>query len=325
MSRPSRRWPIALGALALFGVALYLVLSSSSASTDASEDGTSLTGAQLMARTVNRDDPFANGRVFVVKAGRQQQISGPPLSCERVDFAGGKGLCMTIAERGREGETTTFDSSLQRLARAPLAGMPLQARVSNDGRLGALTSVANANVEPDDEVDGVASETDIADMRSGQEVADLASFRLTKGARAFEPADPRFASVTFAKGSDRFYATMRSAGRSYLVEGSIDKETMRVLREGIELPSLSPDGRRIACRAKLDGGRPRLAVLDLATMKLRLLAERRQIEEQVEWLNDDALVYSDGFDIYTVAADGSGAPRLVVHDAASPVALPAAS
>jgi len=317
----TRRGAIALGSLGLLGAALYLILSSSSASTDAGEDGTSLVGAQVMARTVNRDDPFANGRVFVVKAGRQQQISGPPLSCERVDFAGGKGLCMTIAERGREGETTIFDSGLQPLSRATLAGMPLQARVSSDGRLGALTSVANANVEPDDEVDGVASETDIVDMRSGREVADLASFRLTKEGRAFEPAEPRFESVTFAKGSDRFYATMRSAGRSYLVEGSIEGRTMRVLREGIELPSLSPDGHRLACKARVGGGRWRLAVLDLATMKLRPLAEHRQIEEQVEWLNDDALVYSDGFDIYTVAADGTGAPRLVVRDASSPVAL----
>lgn len=324
MNSRNRGSALAVGALAVIGVAVYLILSPSDARTSSAGDEmtTGLAGAQLMVRAVDRNDPFANGRVFVVKAGRPRQLSGPPLDCERVDFAGGRGVCMTIAERGREGETTIFDSSLRRLERAPLAGMPLQARVSNDGRLGALTAVANANVEPDDEVDGVASETTILNLRSGRQLADLASFPISKGGRPFEPAEPRFASVTFAKGSDRFYATLRVAGRSYLVEGSIAGRTMRILRGGIEAPSLSPDGRRLACKVQVGDDRWRLAVLDLKTMKLRRLAEHRQIEEQVEWLDDDALVYSDGFDVYTVAADGSGSPRLVLHDATSPVTLP---
>jgi hypothetical protein len=322
MSSRNRGWAMAVG-VAVLGVAAYLVLSPQDARTSSADGGpaaTGLAGAQLMVRTVDRNDPFANGRVFVVKGGRPRRLSGPPLDCERVDFAGGKGVCMTIAERGREGETTIFDSSLRPLERAPLAGMPLQARVSSDGRLGALTAVANANVEPDDEVDGVASETTIVDMRSGRELADLASLQISRAGKAFEPAEPRFASVTFAKGSDRFYATLRVDERSYLVEGSIARRTMRVLRDGIEAPSLSPDGRRIACKVQV-GDRWRLAVLDLETMRLRELAEHRQIEEQVEWLNDDALVYSNGFDVYTVAADGSGSPRLVLRDATSPVTL----
>ena len=323
MSSRSRGLAMAVG-VAVLGVALYLVFSPQDARTSSAAGGpaaTGLAGAQLMVRTVDRNDPFANGRVFVVKGGRPRRLSGPPLDCERVDFSGGKGVCMTIAERGREGETTIFDSSLRRLERAPLAGMPLQARVSSDGRLGALTAVANANVEPDDEVDGVASETTIVDMRSGRELADLASFQISKGGKAFEPVEPRFASVTFAKGSDRFYATLRVAEHSYLVEGSIARRTMRILRDGIEAPSLSPDGRRIACKVQVGEDRWRLAVLDLKTMRLRRLAEHRQIEEQVEWLDDDALVYSDGFDVYTVAADGSGSPRLVLRDATSPVTL----
>jgi hypothetical protein len=325
MSSRGRGLAMMAGALAVLGVALYLILSPPDARTSSAGGGpvtTGLAGAQLMVRAVDPNDPFANGRVFVVKAGQERQLSGSPLDCERVDFAGGSGVCMTIAERGREGETTIFDASLRRLARAPLAGMPLQARVSSDGRLGALTAVANANVEPDDEVDGVASETAIVDMRSGRELADLASFRISRGGHAFQPAEPRFSSVTFAKGSDRFFATLRAAGRSYLVEGSIARRTMRVLRDGIEAPSLSPDGRRLACKAQVGEDRWRLAVLDLATMRLRPLTEHRQIEEQVEWLNDDALVYSDGFDVYTVAAEGSGSPRLVLRNATSPVALP---
>jgi hypothetical protein len=59
----------------------------------------------------------------------------------------------------------------------------------------------------------------------------------------------------------------------------------------------------------------------LATLHAHPVAERRPIDDQVEWLNDQTLIYSDGLDVYTTSADGSGEPRLVLRDASSPVAL----
>ena len=97
---------------------------------------------------------------------------------------------------------------------------------------------------------------------------------------------------------------------------------MHVVRSHVECPSLSPDGTRIGYKSRIGNeNRWQLKVLDLATMKSHDVAEHRPINDQVEWLDDNTLVYSDGFDVYTVPADGSGEPRLVVHDASSPVAL----
>jgi hypothetical protein len=64
-------------------------------------------------------------------------------------------------------------------------------------------------------------------------------------------------------------------------------------------------------------------VLDVATLKDHAVAEPRSIDDQAEWLDDNTLAYSDERNVYTVLADGSGEPGLLVRDATSPVRLPA--
>jgi Tol biopolymer transport system component len=124
--------------------------------------------------------------------------------------------------------------------------------------------------------------------------------------------------------SDRFYATLGTGDHHYLVEGSIKGREMKVLRDGVECPSLSPDGKQIAYKSRIDqSNRWRLRVLDVATLEDHGLAEKRSIDDQVEWLDDDTLAYSDGHNVYTVPADGGGEPALLVRDAASPVRLSA--
>ena len=98
--------------------------------------------------------------------------------------------------------------------------------------------------------------------------------------------------------------------------------TLRVLRDGVECPSLSPDGTQIAYKSRIgDETRWRLRVLDVATLEDHAVAEERSIDDQVEWLDDDTLAYSDEKNVYTVPADGSGEAELLVKDAASPVRL----
>jgi hypothetical protein len=64
-------------------------------------------------------------------------------------------------------------------------------------------------------------------------------------------------------------------------------------------------------------------VLDLDTLKVVTTAETRNVDDQADWLDERTLAYglqrSDGVnDVWTVPADGSGAPRLLVHQANSP-------
>lgn len=327
MSRRRRRALAVITALCIAGGAIYLVLAAlnpNQVTTDArplaSRDGTELAGSQLMVRAVDRNDPRLNGRVFVVKDGRPRQLVGDGPACERVYFAGGRGLCLATAETGVSYEATIFDSSLRPLKQLRLAGVPSRARVSSDGRYGAMTVFVNGHAYLG--AGGFSTATTIVEMRSGDQLGNLESFEVIKDGKPFDAADFNFWGVTFARDSNRFYATLRTSGHYYLVEGNVRQRTMRVVRDGVECPSLSPDGTRIAYKSRIgDENRWRLKVLDLATLSAHPVADRRSIDDQVEWLDDSTLIYSDSFDVYTVPADGSGAPRMVLRDASSPVSL----
>lgn len=326
MGKGQKRALLAIAALCLVGAVgyvLFAALDPGSVDTEASpvaSGGTELAGSQLMVRAVDRGDPRLNGRIFVVKNGRPQQLTGEELACERVYFDAGRGICLATAETGIAYEATVFDSSLEPLNTFELAGLPSRARVSADGRYGAVTVFVNGHAYVGS--GGFSTATTIVDMSSGEPLENLESFEVIKDGEPFDAVDFNFWGVTFAADPNTFYATLRSGSEYYLVEGDIERRTMRVLRDGVECPSLSPDGTRIAYKSRIgDENRWRLRVLDVDTLRDHPVGEQRSIDDQVEWLNDDTLVYSDGLDTYTVPAEGEAKPRLVLRDATSPVAL----
>jgi hypothetical protein len=72
----------------------------------------------------------------------------------------------------------------------------------------------------------------------------------------------------------------------------------------------------------------RLSVLDLATMAVTPLAEPGSVDDQAAWLDDGTVAYTlrqpDGRpDIWSVPADGTGTPRLLMPQADSPAPLSA--
>lgn len=329
MSKGRRRALAAIAALCTLAAVGYLVLAAldpNRVSTDArpiaSGEPVGLAGAQLMVRAVDREEPFLNGRVFVLAGGRPREVDGGEMSCARVYFAGGRGLCLATAESAIDYEATIVDSALRPLERLDLAGLPSRARISSDGRYGAMTVFVSGHAYLNS--GGFSTVTTIVDLRSGKQLGNLEGFDVTKDGKPFEAADFNFWGVTFASDSNRFYATLRSGAHYYLVEGDLSRGALRVLRDGVECPSLSPDGTRIAFKSRIgDENRWRLAVLDLATLVAHPVAERRSIDDQPEWLDERTLVYSDGLDVFTVPADGTGASRRILRNASSPVSLAA--
>jgi hypothetical protein len=161
-------------------------------------------------------------------------------------------------------------------------------------------------------------------MASGSSFGDLEDFTATKDGVPWSSEDFNLWGVTFAPDdSDKFYATLRTAGKTHLVVGDVQARTVEVLRENVECPSLSPDGTRIAFKKLTEGlvGQWRLHVLHLATMDETPLAETRNIDDQVEWLDDESVLYGDGQDVWTVPADGSGSPRMFIAEALSPAVV----
>ncbi len=283
--------------------------------------GAVLNRSDVMVRAVEPSSPQLNGRVFIVDHGKVKQLSGD-LSCERVYFAAGRGICMGVAPSGVDYTAQVFDAKMQVVNTIPLSGLPSRARVSEDGRYGAMTVFVSGDSYLESST-AFSTRTYVVEMASGKAIDQLEQFQVTKEGKPFDAIDFNFWGMTFdPKDSDRFYATLGTGDHHYLVEGSIKGREMKVLRDGVECPSLSPDGKQIAYKSRIGhSNRWHLRMLDLATLKDHGLAETDSIDDQAEWLDNDTLAYADGANVYTVPADGSGEPGLLVRDASSPVQL----
>jgi hypothetical protein len=304
------------------GYVVYAALGPSQTTTDAQPTaGQVPSDVPVMVRAVDPKKPTLNGRVFVVEDGKVVRRSRD-LACERVYYAGGRGICMGVAPSGVDYTATVFDSKFEPLHTITLLGLPSRARVSADGRYGA-TTVFVAGDSYLSSPTAFSTRTTILDMKSGEQIGQLEQFEVTKGGKPFDAVDFNFWGISFdPTDSNRFYATLATGEHHYLVEGDIAARSLRVLRDGVECPSLSPDGTQIAFKSRIGGeNRWRIHVLDVADLKDHPVAEQRSIDDQVEWLDGETLVYSDGENVYTVPADGGGEVQLLVRDATSPVRL----
>jgi len=303
------------------GYLAYAALGPDQTTTEARpQAGAAPTGVGVMVRAVDPSKPTLNGRVFVVEDGKVSRRSGD-LACERVYYAAGRGICMGVAPSGVDYTAKIFDANFQTLHTIDLTGLPSRARVSADGRYGAMTVFVAGDSYLGNST-AFSTRTTILDMADGRQIGQLEQYEVTKDGKPFDAVDFNFWGVTFAKDPNRFYATLATGDHHYLVEGDVATESMRVLRDGVECPSLSPDNRQIAYKSRIGTeNRWRIHVLDVKTLADHPVAENRSIDDQVEWLDDATLAYSDGTNVYTVPADGSGEPQLLVKDATSPVRL----
>jgi len=246
--------------------------------------------------------------------------------CDRFYAAQGTAICL---QRGGALPATyadVLDHSLHRVRQVKTAGFPNRARVSASGRMVSWTMFVQGDSYLSDDF---STRTAVLDTRTGRLVDDVESIPLTLDGKPYHAADVNYWGITFAGDDNTFYATVRTGGRTYLVQGDYKSWTARTLRENVECPSLSPDGTRIVFKKRVNAGanRPwRLYVLDLRTMAETPLAEEHSVDDQAAWLDGSTVMYgrprqSGGdWDVWAVPADGTGAPRVLIPDASSPTA-----
>ena len=170
----------------------------------------------------------------------------------------------------------------------------------------------------------------ILNAATGQPLIDnLEQFAVTRNGAEFKSKDFNFWGVTFARDENVFYATLWSKATTYLIEGDLAKRTAKVIHDVVECPSLSPDNTRIAFKKRAPGPRVvwRLTVLDVKSGQETPVGETRSVDDQVEWLNNDHLLYalsesengsSASTDLWTIPATADGTPQLLLQGAFSP-------
>jgi hypothetical protein len=285
----------------------------------------------LMFRSTTLGDTY--GRLVFVPLNHPNASSAvSDMRCDRVHFAAGRGVCLT-ARRGvfTTYEAIVFDAAFKPLFTVPLRGTPSRVRVSADGRVAAMTVFVSGHSYA---TSGFSTHTSIIDLWTGDVIApDLEKFTLWRDGGRLQAVDLNFWGVTFSHDHQRFYATLGTGGRTYLIEGEIATQTAWVRHSELECPALSPDNTRLAFKKRVGSAWGpiswRLAVLDLTTQQEWLLAETRSIDDQAEWLDDASVLYalpdqtarSAVMNTWVVPADGSGEPRLFVAHAYSPVVI----
>ncbi|MFG2046718.1 hypothetical protein ACGFIW_04725 [Micromonospora sp. NPDC048935] len=250
-------------------------------------------------------------------------VSG--LECLRVYAAAGTGVCLR-PETAWSYQVVVLDAALRQTRAVDVPGLPNRARVSASGRMVSWTTFVGGDSYT---ASGFSTRTGILDTTTGATVTSLEEFAITRDGRSYRSPDVNYWGVTFTADDNRFYATMSTAGRRYLVRGDVAARTVETLKENVECPSLSPDGTRVAFKEAVDADPAkgwRLSVLDLATMRVTATAETRSVDDQAAWLDGRTLAYTlrqdDGQpDVWSVRADGSGAPRLTIPGAESPSPL----
>ncbi|MEV0649765.1 hypothetical protein AB0I28_31365 [Phytomonospora sp. NPDC050363] len=297
-------------------IALVLALGAAYVVWRGASAGTAAGGAPL-------DLARAGSIVYVSDDGLTRQTGSDatgPL-CRRSYVAGGTLSCLYGLGPAFSSELVVYDAKSRERLRLPIWGTPSRTRVSPSGSLVAWTVFREGDSYM---ADGRFSTTaGIYDLRTGEHHGSLEDYTSYVDGQVVEAADVNYWGITFAADDLTFYATMSTGGRTRLMRGDMAARTLTAVRENVECPSLSPDGTRIAYKRRT-GERWRLHVLDLVSGADVALAETGHVDDQPAWLPDGEIGYVKPHDgrptVFSVPADGSGAPR-VLFAGASPAGI----
>lgn len=317
---------VALGSTAAVGAVAFAQFQSRQAAPSSAET----TDVLAADRVVFRNTASGAGYGHVASVSLDEPTGARAISdlaCDRVDATSTLMSCLRIVRGIAPTYTATVvDSTGAEVSGWPLSGIPSRTRISPAGDLIASTAFVTGHSYA---TIGFSTETTIHTAAGGS-LGNLEDWTLIIDGAPSAPVDRNYWGITFIDDSS-FYATagMTTSGSTYLVHGDIASRTLTAVAENVECPSLSPDGTRIAFKRVTAGSGPTVhwtpAIYDIGAGGVEVLQEVRSIDDQIEWLDDDTILYGmprEGVpgdtDIWSLAADGSDEPGLFIEHAWSP-------
>ena len=283
-------------------------------------------GGYVMFRNTAAGEGYGHiGTVPLAVPGGPRRLEDT--ACDRVYATVSVRSCLQTTP----GVLTTFsdvvlDADGGRLAAWPLPGIPSRTRISPDGSLVASTAFVTGHSYAGS---GFSTETRITGV-DGTDYGNIEDFTLMVDGTTVTAADRNIWGITFSADGDTFYATAASGSSTWLVRGSLSARNLTALRDGVECPSLSPDGRRIAFKKEISGSAAphwRVAVLELDSLTETVLDEDRSVDDQIEWLDEGTVLYglpregvAGDSDIWSLKTAG-GEPELFIEHAWSPAVV----
>src|SRR5262245_24405127 len=168
---------------------------------------------QLMFVSVAADDSHRHLSVASLDQP-ERSVFVTPLSCERIYFAGGRGICLSTAS-GPNNEpqhfADIFDERFDKAQRVTLTGPPSRVRISPDGRRAGATVFESGHSYAQE---GFSTRTTVIDLAAGKVICDLEDFAVWRGDTKVKAADFNFWGLTFEQDGNAFYATLDTGGVS---------------------------------------------------------------------------------------------------------------
>ena len=250
-------------------------------------------------------------------------------TCMRVHISADHGVCLSRDPGVVPQFTTTFFESANpeiEIKSYPSA-LPSRARISPDGTFSAVTAFVTGTSYVD-----IGTETTTLVT-----IDEIESTSLLRGARAFdvisdEPRfdnlDPQYWGISFVD-ENEFYITGYFGTAPEILRGTLDDMTFEPTGWVGSCPSVSPDGKTVVYKDMLPNGDFELVAVDVATQEKWKLGETRSVDDQVEWLDNDTILYAlhpEGgdnpvqpeFDIWMIDIAEGSEPVLFLPNADSP-------
>lgn len=253
--------------------------------------------------------------------------------CLRVHVNAGNGVCLSQDDALVPAYTTTFfaaDDPYQQELKSYSSALPSRARISPDGSLSTVTAFISGVSYAD-----ISGETTtivtIDEIETRARLRGANQLEVLSDVEKYSNLNSKYWGLTFAD-NDEFYITGFFGETPEIMIGSLDTMTVTPLGRDGSCPSLSPDGKTLVYKASREEGGFDLVAVDLATDTMWQLGETRSVDDQVEWLDNDTILYAlhpEGgdtpvqpeFDIWVLDIAEGSEPELFLPNADSPAAI----